>query len=72
MPIAADTRLPDVRQTLTLVDGSIVEALPRIAIASIRDAQSGSSAKMKWTLHTHLRSVQVHAGAHRRHADRQR
>jgi len=53
-PIAADKRLADVRQTLTLVDGSIVEALPRIAMASIRDAQAGSGGKMKWTLHTHF------------------
>jgi hypothetical protein len=52
-PLAADNRLTDVK-TLTLVDGTIVEALPRIAMASIRDAQSGSSNKMKWTLHTHF------------------
>jgi len=52
-PLAADKRLKDVK-TLTLVDGTIVEALPRIAMASIRDAQSGSSNKMKWTLHTHF------------------
>lgn len=56
-PIAADDRLKDVRHTLTLVDGSIVEALPRIAMASFRDAQSGSSQKMKWTLHTHFEVV---------------
>lgn len=52
-PIAADKRLNGIK-TLTLVDGTIVEALPTIAMASIRDAQSGSSAKMKWTLHTHF------------------
>ena len=52
-PLAADKRLKDVK-TLTLVDGTIVEALPRIAMASIRDAQSGSSKKIKWTLHTHF------------------
>jgi hypothetical protein len=54
VPIAADKRLKDIRQTLTLVDGSIVEALPRIAMASFRDAQAGSGKKMKWTLHTHF------------------
>lgn len=54
VPIAADKRLKDVQQTLTLVDGSIVEALPRIAMASFRDAQAGSGKKMKWTLHTHF------------------
>lgn len=62
VPIAADKRLKDVQQTLTLVDGSIVEALPRIAMASFRDAQAGSGKKMKWTLHTHFevdRSVPV-------------
>ncbi len=53
-PIAADKRLADVRQTPTQVDGSIAEALPRIAMASIRDAQSGSGGKMKWTQHTHF------------------
>ena len=52
-PLAADKRLKDVK-TLTLVDGTIVEALPRIAMASIREAQSGSSKKMKWTLHMHF------------------
>ena len=52
-PLAADKRLKDVN-TLTLVDGTIVEALPRIAMASIRDGQAGSSNKMKWTLHTHF------------------
>ncbi len=51
VPIAADKRLKDVKQTLTLVDGGIVEALPRIAMASFREAQSGSGKKMKWTLH---------------------
>jgi hypothetical protein len=54
VPIAADKRLKDVQHTLTLVDGSIVEALPRIAMASFRDAQAGSGKKMKWTLHTHF------------------
>jgi len=53
-PIAADSRLKDLEHTLTLVDGSIVEALPRIAMASFRDGQAGSSGKMKWTLHTHF------------------
>ena len=52
-PLAADSRLKDIK-SLTLVDGTIVEALPLIAMASIRDAQAGSSGKMKWTLHTHF------------------
>ena len=54
VPIAADKRLKDLQHTLTLVDCSIVEALPRIAMASFRDAQAGSGKKMKWTLHTHF------------------
>jgi hypothetical protein len=52
--IAADDRLNQLRQTLTIVDGTIVEALPRIAQAAFRSAQSGSSNKLKWTLHTHF------------------
>ena len=52
-PLAVDRRLRDVKG-LTLVDGSIVEALPRIAMASLPAAQSGSGRKMKWTLHTHF------------------
>jgi hypothetical protein len=40
------------------VDGSIVEALPRIAMASFRDAQSGSGKKLKWTLHILQREAQ--------------
>ncbi len=42
VPIAADKRLKDVHQTLTLVAGTIMEALPRIAMASFRDGEAGS------------------------------
>ena len=52
-PLAADQRLKHVKG-LTLVDCSIVEALPRIAMASFPKAQAGSGEKMKWTLHTHF------------------
>ena len=52
--IAADKRLSNLRHTLTVVDGTIVEALPRIAQASFRNVQSGSGNKLKWTLHTHF------------------
>ncbi len=52
-PIAADSRLKNITG-LTLVDGSLVKALPRIAMASVRDAQAGQRSKMKWTLHTHF------------------
>jgi len=44
VPIAADKRLKDVQQTLTLVDGSIVEALPRIAMTSFRENRSSELA----------------------------
>jgi len=54
VPIAADKRLKDFQHTLTLVDGTIVEALPRIAMAAFRETQSGSGRKLKWTLHTHF------------------
>ena len=50
-PVGADKRLNDIKG-LTLVDGSIVEALPRIAMASLAEKQAGSSNKLKWTLHT--------------------
>lgn len=52
-PLVADKRLTNVKG-LTLVDGSIVEALPRIAMASFPAAQAGSGNNMKWTLHTHF------------------
>ena len=61
-PMAQDRRLSDLRHTVTLVDGTIVEALPRIAMASFRDHQNGDAQKLKWTLHTHfevLRGVPV-------------
>ena len=45
-PIAADSRLKDLEHILTLVDGSIVEALPRIAMASFRDAHAGGRKKL--------------------------
>ena len=50
-PVGADKRLNDIKG-LTLVDGSIVEALARIAMASLAKKQSGSSNKLKWTLHS--------------------
>ena len=52
-PFARDARLSDVQQTLTLVDGSLVAALPRIMEASWRKANTGSGL-VKWRLHTHF------------------
>ncbi|QDT93643.1 IS4 family transposase [Gimesia algae] len=53
-PIAKDSRLQDIKHTLTLVDGTVITALPRIAMASFRDSQSGDTGTLKWTLHTHF------------------
>lgn len=53
-PIAKDSRLKDIKHTLTLVDGTVISALPRIAMASFPDSQPGYSGLMNWTLHTHF------------------
>lgn len=50
-PLGDDQRLQGIKG-LTLVDGSIVEALPRIAMAALAEKQAGKSGKLKWTLHT--------------------
>lgn len=52
-PLARDPRLKDVKQLLTLVDGTLLAALPRMAEASLRKQQSGSG-QVKWRLHTHF------------------
>lgn len=52
-PLARDPRLKDVRQKLTLVDGTLLTALPRVMQASWRKAQTGSGL-IKWRLHTHF------------------
>lgn len=53
-PIAKDSRLQDIKHTLTLVDGTVISALPRIAMASFPDAQPGNDGLINWTLHTHF------------------
>lgn len=53
-PIAKDSRLQDIKHTLTLVDGTVISALPRIAMACFPDAQPGNGGLMNWTLHTHF------------------
>jgi hypothetical protein len=50
-PFARDSRLNDLRHTVTLVDATLVRALPRMAEASLLKAQRGSAA-VKWRLHT--------------------
>jgi len=46
-------KLPGIEQTITLVDGSLVSALPSIIQASLFKATEGSSL-VKWRLHTHF------------------
>jgi Transposase DDE domain len=52
-PLARDPRLADLRQTVTLVDATLLAALPRMAEASLLQAEGGSS-RIKWRLHTHF------------------
>jgi hypothetical protein len=52
-PLARDKRLTDIRQKLTLVDGTLISALPRLMQASCLKAETGSG-KVKWRLHTHF------------------
>jgi hypothetical protein len=50
-PIGRDARLKHVRNTLTLVDGTLLAALPKMAAASLLKAETGKST-VKWRLHT--------------------
>ena len=54
-PIAGDARLRDVtlHQTLTLVDATLIQALPRMMAASLFKSQTGSGL-VKWRLHSHF------------------
>ena len=52
-PVGRDARLKDIRNTLTLVDATLLEALPRMAEASLLKARTGSG-RIKWRLHTHF------------------
>ena len=52
-PLAQDKRLSDIQQTITLVDGSLIAALPTIMEASWRKYNTGSG-MVKWRLHTHF------------------
>jgi hypothetical protein len=52
-PLAQDKRLTDIQQTITLVDGSLISALPKIMEASWRKVNDGSGL-VKWRLHTHF------------------
>lgn len=50
-PLHRDPRLKDVQQALTLVDGSLLSALPKLVQAVGLKAQTGSGL-VKWRLHT--------------------
>ncbi len=51
--IPKNPKLSDIQQTITLVDGTLVSALPNIMNASLLKADSGSGL-VKWRLHTHF------------------
>ncbi len=50
-PVAADTRLAAIRHTVTLVDGTLLKALPRIAEAMWLTTRTGTK-HHAWRLHT--------------------
>jgi len=52
-PLGRDSRLKDIDRTLTLVDGTLIAALPSIMEASWRKQDEGSGL-VKWRLHTHF------------------
>jgi hypothetical protein len=52
-PHNRDPRLQDLRDTVTLVDATLLTALPRMAEASFLKAKTGSGL-VKWRLHTHF------------------
>ena len=52
-PLARDPRLKDLKQLLTLVDGTLLTALPRMAEASLLKRQTGSG-QVQWCLPTHF------------------
>ena len=52
-PLARDARLKDIQSTITLVDGTLIAALPRVMEASWLKSKTGSG-MVKWRLHTHF------------------
>lgn len=52
-PVLKDPRLKDMAHVLTAVDGTLVNALPRMAAASLLKGTTGSG-MVKWRLHTHF------------------
>jgi hypothetical protein len=52
-PLGRDPRLKDIDPTLTLVDGTLLTALPKMMQASWLKRETGSG-QVKWRLHTHF------------------
>jgi hypothetical protein len=52
-PLGREKQLQDIQQTLTLVDGTLIAALPKVMEASWRKMSTGSG-MVKWRLHTHF------------------
>jgi hypothetical protein len=52
-PLGRDARLKDLPGALTLVDGTLITALPKVMQASWLKLQTGSG-QVKWRLHTHF------------------
>jgi len=52
-PLGRDPRLKEIDQTLTLVDGTLIAALPKLMQASWLKQTTGSG-MVKWRLHTHF------------------
>ena len=52
-PLARNARLKDIKQTMTLVDGTLIATLPKLMQASMLKQTTGSG-MIKWRLHTHF------------------
>jgi hypothetical protein len=52
-PIATDSRLAEIQHTITLVDGTLLKALPRIVEAMWLTTRTGTK-HHAWRLHTHF------------------
>ena len=50
-PLGRDPKLKDIRQTITLVDSTLLSILPHLTEASLQPSKGG---KVKWRLHTHF------------------
>ena len=51
-PLGRDPRLKDIRDTVTLVDSTLISILPHLTEASLKP--SNTSGLVKWRLHTHF------------------